>query len=77
MKKAAAKTPAVVQINAFPYAEVSLGKRKLGGTPIRDLSLPPGTHRLKFENKELGLTKTKKVELKPGERRTIGVRLDK
>lgn len=46
--------PGVLHINALPWAEVSLGNRPLGETPIANLSVPIGNHELVFRHPELG-----------------------
>jgi eukaryotic-like serine/threonine-protein kinase len=75
---AVAHEPAVLQINAFPYARVLLDDDTvLGTTPLRDVSLPAGRTRLRFSNPELGLEREVVVDLEPGESRVLGVRLDR
>jgi hypothetical protein len=43
-----------VNINALPWAEVWLGERKLGDTPIAALALPIGVHQMVFKHPSLG-----------------------
>jgi hypothetical protein len=43
-----------VNINALPWAEVWLGDRKLGDTPIAALALPLGVHQMVFKHPSLG-----------------------
>ena len=76
--RALPRTPAVLQINAYPYANVRLdGRKSLGTTPLRAVKLPPGRHVLVLTNPELKLTRTVHLDLKPGEHKTVGVRLDR
>lgn len=71
-------TPAVLQINAYPYARVRLdGRRRLGTTPLRNVLVPPGHHVLELVNPELKLHRTVRLDLKAGEHKTVGVRLDR
>ena len=76
--RAVPQAPAVLQINAYPYANVRLdGHRSLGTTPVRGVEVPPGRHRLELTNPELKLKRTVHLDLKPGEHKTVGVRLDR
>lgn len=43
-----------VHLNALPWANVWMGTRQLGETPIANLSLPIGTYQLVFRHPELG-----------------------
>jgi serine/threonine protein kinase len=45
-------------LNAIPWAKVYRGKKFLGDTPIEDLRLPIGKHKLRLVNDELKKTKT-------------------
>ena len=42
-------------IQAIPWAKVFDGDRYIGVTPIRNLSLPVGLHRLRFVNEPLSV----------------------
>jgi eukaryotic-like serine/threonine-protein kinase len=46
--------PGRLSINATPWAEVWLGDRKLGDTPLANVALPAGEHEFIFRNPELG-----------------------
>lgn len=46
--------PGRLSINARPWAEVSLDGRAIGRTPIRDLEVPAGEHRVRFTHPTLG-----------------------
>ena len=51
----AADVPLVpVQLNALPWAEVTVDGRALGETPLANVPLPLGTHRVMFRHPELG-----------------------
>jgi serine/threonine-protein kinase len=56
--KTAAFTPELpkgtVSVNALPWAEVWLQERKVGDTPLANLSLPIGAHQLVFRHPSLG-----------------------
>jgi hypothetical protein len=43
-----------VNLNATPWAEVWIGDRRIGETPIGNLSLPIGAHEVVFRHPELG-----------------------
>jgi hypothetical protein len=47
------------------YAEVYLGKRRLGITPCR-VQLAAGTHLIRLVNPSLGLSLRKRITVKPG-----------
>jgi eukaryotic-like serine/threonine-protein kinase len=56
--KTAALTPELpkgtVSVNALPWAEVWMQDRKVGDTPLANLSLPIGSHQLVFRHPSLG-----------------------
>jgi hypothetical protein len=43
-----------VSINALPWAEVWLGKQRLGETPLANVSVPVGRHEVVFRHPQLG-----------------------
>jgi hypothetical protein len=49
-------TPAngIVNINAAPWAEVWIGSRRVGETPLANISVPLGRHEVVFRHPELG-----------------------
>ncbi len=55
-----------VDINADPWAEVTIGGTERGTTPIIGLKLPAGRHRAVFTNPETGVTKTRTVRVRAG-----------
>jgi tRNA A-37 threonylcarbamoyl transferase component Bud32 len=54
-------------VQAIPWAQVFDGNRRpLGVTPLKDLSLPVGEHRLRFVNEPLGVDRVETVTVRPG-----------
>ena len=53
-------------IQAIPWAKVFDGDRYIGVTPIRNLSLPVGLHRLRFVNEPLSVEKIQEVDVRLG-----------
>jgi hypothetical protein len=79
-KKTTAPGPAgpkgKIRLNAIPYATVFLEDgTRLGNTPLRDVPLATGSHRLRLVNSELKLERVIEVAIKEGEITTLGVRL--
>jgi hypothetical protein len=66
----------VLNINALPWAEVWVGSRALGETPIANLPLPLGTHELLFRHPDLG-EQRKTVVVGAGAPVRVGVDLRK
>jgi hypothetical protein len=65
----------VEAIQAIPWAKVYVGERFLGDTPLTDVRLPAGEHRLRFVNEPLGVDKTQKVVVRPGRNPKVIVRM--
>jgi serine/threonine protein kinase len=63
-----ASSPALLDVNATPWARVRIDGQSRGETPILNLSLPAGTHRIELVNEPLGIRRELLVTLKPGER---------
>lgn len=63
--------PAVLNINAIPWAEVLLDGRPVGTTPIFGLTVQAGAHRLRFDNEPLGAAREMGISVEPAERRDI------
>jgi serine/threonine-protein kinase len=60
-----AKAPkGTLDIRAFPFAKVTVGKSVLGTTPFKPMTVPAGTYRLKLEHK--GKVKKQTVTVSPG-----------
>ena len=74
VKPATVRKTGKLRAKSSPWAEVYLGKRKLGITPL-DVTLPVGKHRLRFVNPESGKKKSRTVRIKPGEQTRLSVRL--
>jgi tRNA A-37 threonylcarbamoyl transferase component Bud32 len=53
-------------IQAIPWAKVFDGDRYIGVTPIHNLSLPVGLHRLRFVNEPLSVEKVQEVDVRLG-----------
>ena len=53
-------------IQAIPWAKVFDGDRYIGVTPIHNLSLPVGLHRLRFVNEPLAVEKVQEVNVHAG-----------
>lgn len=60
------QTGTIDVIQAIPWARVFEGNRYLGDTPIHDLNLPVGIHRLRFLNEPLGIERTHEVSVRAG-----------
>jgi hypothetical protein len=65
-----------VAINAMPWAEVWVGGRSLGETPIGNVSLPLGSHELVFRHPQLGERRTT-VVVRAGSPIRVGIDLRK
>jgi eukaryotic-like serine/threonine-protein kinase len=64
--------------NSWPWSVVYLNKKRLpGNTPLSRVRVPEGTHRLKFVNPELGLSKEVPVTITAGAEKTVAVKLDR
>jgi serine/threonine-protein kinase len=62
--------PGFLSLQTTPWTIVFLGKRNLGETPLSNLALPPGRHRLRLTNDEKKLSTTIEVEIKSGQTTT-------
>ena len=65
-----------LRLDTVPWSDVYEGKRKLGMTPLLDLKLSAGVHRLKAVNKGRSLSKSLKAVIKPGETTTLKINLE-
>ncbi|MCS6800134.1 MAG: PEGA domain-containing protein [Myxococcota bacterium] len=59
--------PGRLTFDARPWCNVSVDGRAVGQTPIVNLELPSGRHRITCANPELGVTRTLTVEVQPGQ----------
>ena len=46
--------PGTLNINALPWADVAVDGKKLGTTPLGNVSLPIGVHEIVFSHPQLG-----------------------
>ena len=53
-------------VQAIPWAKVYDGNRYVGDTPIQQLKLPVGKHRLRFVNEPLGIESVQEITVVPG-----------
>lgn len=67
--------PGLVQARVNPYAEIYLGAKRLGVTPMPPFKLPAGTHVLTLKNPELQLTRKVTVRVQPGQTTVLRVDL--
>ena len=67
--------PALVRLNARPWADVTIDGEARGVTPLVGVALAPGAHDIVFSNPALDVTRTEHVELAAGERRDVIVDL--
>ena len=63
-----------LSINAIPWAEVWIGTRPLGETPIANVAVPVGTHELVFRHPELG-ERRQSIVVRGGAPSRVGVDL--
>ena len=66
-----------LDLNASPWAEVYLGKRRLGNTPLQGVRLPTGRHRLRLVNPQRQLTARITVRIRAGRTTRRAVRLSR
>jgi hypothetical protein len=57
--------PGLVSVNASPWAEVWIGGRRIGETPLANVSVPAGSHEVIFRHPELG-EKRQKISVAAG-----------
>ncbi len=56
----------LLRLDTRPWTTVYLGRRKLGITPLLDIKLPAGRHKLRLVNKEAGRKTSIWVVIQPG-----------
>ena len=64
-RSAARASKGSVSVFVFPWAEVFIGRRRIGVTPIREYPLTAGRHRVVLRNEELGKEETTQINVKP------------
>lgn len=69
------QTGSIEVVQAIPWAKVFIGNRYIGDTPIRNLKLPVGIHRLRFVNDPLGVERIQEITVRPGSNPMIIVSL--
>ncbi len=65
--KAPTGNTALLDVDSRPAADVYLGNKLLGHTPLKAVTVPAGELVLDLRNKQLGLHKQVKVKARPGE----------
>jgi eukaryotic-like serine/threonine-protein kinase len=66
-KAASATGDGTLRISTRPWTNVSVGGRNIGSTPQMNISLPPGSHRVRLTNPEFGIDETLTVKIEPGQ----------
>jgi serine/threonine-protein kinase len=64
-----------VSIRAVPYADVFVGDKRLGLTPLDPVPLFEGRYQFRFVNKETSRSETRPVEVRPGQDTLVKVDL--
>lgn len=75
VKKRPAAKPGKLSLQTIPWTIVYFGKKSLGETPLANVTLPAGKHRLRLVNEEKKLSTTIEVVIKPGETTTMRLKL--
>jgi serine/threonine-protein kinase len=63
----ATSAPAILDVNATPWAHVRVDGKLQGETPLIGLSLPAGIHTIELANEPLGVHREIRITLQPGE----------
>ena len=76
MRKPARAAFGFLNCNSWPWSQVYInGNRQRGNTPLFQIKVEAGKHRVRFVNPELGLSKEVTVTVDPGDTRTVAVSL--
>ncbi|MFN9810078.1 MAG: protein kinase domain-containing protein [Deltaproteobacteria bacterium] len=67
--------PGAVTIAATPWCNVSIDGRAVGETPVVNHALPSGRHTITCVNPELNVTRTRAVDVSPGETARVRIEL--
>jgi serine/threonine-protein kinase len=67
--------PGRLTIRTIPYSEVYLDGRKLGTTPVANIELAAGSHRLRFVNRAENIATTRRVRIRPGQVTRLSIKL--
>ncbi|RMG59245.1 MAG: PEGA domain-containing protein [Deltaproteobacteria bacterium] len=60
-----------LSVNVYPWAYVRVDGKVIGTTPLIEVPLPAGEHRLELFNDRLGIRREKKITLGDGEKRVV------
>jgi PEGA domain len=74
-KPVAVKGKGLLSLQTSPWSNVFFGKKNLGETPLSDVALPVGRHRLVLINDERKLKTTIEVEIKPNQTTRLKLKL--
>jgi hypothetical protein len=66
----AASGEGVLRINSRPWAEVFVDGTPVGNTPQTNLRLPAGTHSVELLNRPMSMSKSLRVNIRPGQTET-------
>jgi hypothetical protein len=64
--------PGLVNVNALPWAEVWIGGRRIGETPLANVAIPAGQHEVVFRHPQLG-EKRQALRVSPGGRTRLSI----
>jgi serine/threonine protein kinase len=70
-------TPGSLSVVVQPWGDVSVDGRSVGTTPLAPITLAPGPHSVTIKNGELGASRSFTVTVKPGQRASLSVNLQK
>jgi serine/threonine-protein kinase len=57
----------VLRLNSRPWSEVSIDGRPIGNTPLMNVTLSAGSHRVVLRNPQFGLEKSLKITIAAGQ----------
>jgi serine/threonine-protein kinase len=66
-----------VRIRAAPNTFVSFQGKRLGKTPMKPVALPAGQVQLHVRNRQMGISKSYKLNIEPGKEVVLHVRRPK
>jgi serine/threonine-protein kinase len=67
--------PGTVTIQAVPWCNVSIDGRAVGETPVVNHTLQSGRHTITCTNPELDVTRTRSIEITPGDTARVRIEL--
>jgi len=68
--------PATLDVNAIPWAEITIDGRRVGESPVFGIEVAPGRHTIVLTNPELGARRTTRIVVASGEHRHVVLTLD-